>query len=143
VRSSRWRRGFDPDSTTPLGRLGEVGRPGTDLRLWLGGLVAVAVLWLPWLPGFLAQSGRVDAEFWIPRPTGRDVLEHARDLLSAYAPGALTAPLLVGCAVLVGLAAWHLRHRPELLVLLVLLVVGRWSANCWSACAGRSSTRGR
>ena len=84
----------------------------------------MAVLWLPWLPGFLAQSGRVDAEFWIPPPTGRDVLEHVRNLLSAYAPGALSAPLLAGCAVLVGLAAWHLRHRPELLVLLVLLVVG-------------------
>ncbi|WP_214408148.1 glycosyltransferase family 39 protein [Pseudonocardia lacus] len=119
-----WRRPFDPDGTAPMGRLGAVSRPGTDLRLWLAGLAAVVVLWLPWLPGFLAQSGRVDAEFWIPPPTGQKVLDHARDLLSAYAPGALTVPLLVGGAVLVAVAAWHLRHRRELLVLLVLLVVG-------------------
>lgn len=119
------RRGrHDPDRTAPLDRLGEVGRPGADLRLWLGGLLAVAVLWLPWLPGFVAQTGRVDGEFWIPPPTSRDVLAHLRDQLSAYAPGGLAVPLVAGAAVLVGLAAWHLRHRPELLGLLALLVVG-------------------
>jgi mannosyltransferase len=117
------RRRADVDGTAPLGRLGPVSRPGVDLRLWLAGLVAVAVLWLPWLPGFLAQAGRVDAEFWIAPPTAWDVLGHARDLVSAHAPAGATVPLLVGAAVLVGLAAGHLRHRPELLGLLVLLVV--------------------
>jgi mannosyltransferase len=118
-----WRRRDDVDGTVPLGRLGPVSRPGTDLRLWLAGLLAVAVLWLPWLPGFLTQAGRVDAEFWITPPTGAKLVGHARDLLSAHAPGWATAPLLLGAAVLVGLAAWRLRHRREVLALLVLLVV--------------------
>lgn len=118
-----WRQRSDADATTPLGRFGPPSRPGADLRIWLAGLAAVAVLWLPWLPGFLAQSARVDAEFWIPPPTAQQVLDHGRDLLSANAPAGTRTALLVGAVVLVALAGWRLRHRPELLGLLALLVV--------------------
>jgi mannosyltransferase len=98
--------------------------PGVDLRLWSAALAAVAVLWLPWLPGFLAQSARVDADFWIPAPTVQRVLEHLRDLVSARAPTGTGLPLVVVAVALVGVAGWSLRRRPALLGLLVLLVVG-------------------
>jgi hypothetical protein len=114
----------DPGTTRPLGRFGPPSRPGVDLRLWAAGLAGVAVLWLPWLPGFLVQSGRVDADFWIPPPSSQRVLDHFRDLISAYAPAGTQVPLLVAGIVLVGLAGWSLRHRPALFWLLLALVVG-------------------
>jgi mannosyltransferase len=118
------RRRADQHATSLLGRFGPPSRPGVDLRLWSAGLVAAAVLWLPWLPGFLAQSGRVDADFWIPAPSAQGVLDHVRDLVSAWAPAGTQIPLLVGAVAMVGLAGWSLRHRPALFWLLVLLVVG-------------------
>jgi len=119
------RRGrADQHATSPLGRFGPPSRPGVDLRLWAAGLAAVAVLWLPWLPGFLAQSARVDADFWIPAPSAQRVLDHVRDLVSAWAPAGTEGPILVGAVALVGVAGWSLRHRPALFWLLLLLVVG-------------------
>jgi hypothetical protein len=114
----------DPDTTHPLSRFGPPSRPGVDLRLWWTGLVAVLVLWVPWLPGFLAQTRRVDADFWIAPPTLGTLLAHGRDLLSAYAPAGAQPLLLAGAALLVALACWQLRHRRALLALLALLVVG-------------------
>jgi hypothetical protein len=113
----------DPGRTVPLGRREPVGRAAVDLRLWLLGLGAIAVLWLPWLPGFLEQSGRVDADFWIPAPSPQRVLDHVRDLVSAWAPAGTQIPLLVAAVALVGAAGWVLRRRPALFWLLLLLVV--------------------
>ena len=54
-------------------------------------LGAALLLWLPWLPSFLIQTRRVDNEFWIQPPTLKTVLEHWRNLGSAFAPGGSAA----------------------------------------------------
>jgi hypothetical protein len=60
----------------------------------------------------------------LPAPSAQGVLDHVRDLVSAWAPAGTQIPLLVGAVAMVGLAGWSLRHRPALFWLLVLLVVG-------------------
>lgn len=100
------------------------GRSWVTGRYWTAAGIAILVLWLPWLPAFLAQSARIDAEFWISAPTPQTVLEHVRDLAVAHSWDVALIPVVVTTVALAALGAWRLRHRPELLVLLVLLVVG-------------------
>jgi uncharacterized membrane protein len=100
--------------------------PNSQRQLWTWaiGLGAALLLWLPWLPSFLIQSRRVDNEFWIQPPTLKSVLEHWRNLGSAFAPGgALLVPLVLGFAGLALLGAWRLRRRPAVLLLLLLLLL--------------------
>jgi hypothetical protein len=95
-----------------------------QLRAWTIGLGAALLLWLPWLPSFLIQSQRVDAEFWIQPPTLKSVLEHWRNLGSAFAPGGVyLIPLVLAFASLALLGVWRLRHRPTLLALLLVLLL--------------------
>jgi hypothetical protein len=93
------------------------------LRLAIG-LGAALLLWLPWLPSFLIQSRRVYDEFWIQPPTLKSVLEHWRDMDSAFGPGGrYLLPLVLLFAALALLGAWRLRHRPAVLALLLLLLL--------------------
>jgi hypothetical protein len=72
----------------------------------------------------LIQSRRVDNEFWIQPPTLKTVLEHWRNLGSAFAPGAaLLIPLVLAFVGLALLGAWRLRRRPAVLLLLLLLLL--------------------
>lgn len=102
----------------------DAGRCWVTPRCWVAGGAAVLLLWLPWFPGFLAQSARIDAEFWISPPTPLQVLEHVRDLAAAYSPDAVAIPIVIATVALATLGAWRLRHRPELLLLLLLLLLG-------------------
>jgi mannosyltransferase len=98
--------------------------PQRQLWTWTTGLGVALLLWLPWLPSFLIQSRRVDNEFWIQPPTVKSVLEHWRNLGSAFAPGgALLVPLVLAFVGLALLGAWRLRRRPAVLLLLVLLLL--------------------
>ena len=98
-------------------------RPRADLRAIATGLALGMVAWLPWLPGFLKQSGQVDAEFWLPAPTGTAVLEHLRNLVSAHAPAPLTVVLALAAVAVAAAGAWRLRGRPEAVLLVALLAV--------------------
>src|SRR5262245_28819682 len=92
------------------------------LWTWTLGLAAALLLWLPWLPSFLIQSRRVDNEFWIQPPTLRSVIEHWRDMGSAFGPsGRYLYPLVLAFAGLALLGAWRLRRRPAVLALLLLV----------------------
>jgi mannosyltransferase len=65
------------------------------LRNWLTAQAAVFLLWLPWLPAFLAQSARVYREFWLPAPTWETVVGTVGVFLVDY-----LSPSLIGvCAV--------------------------------------------
>ena len=98
--------------------------PNSQLWAWAIGLGAALLLWLPWLPSFLIQSRRVDNEFWIQPPTLQTVLEHWRNLGSAFGPsGRYLYPLVLTFFGLVLLGAWRLRRRPAVLALLVLLLL--------------------
>jgi hypothetical protein len=98
--------------------------PDYRLRNWSIALGVALLLWLPWLPGFLVQIRRVDAEFWIPPPTLRIVGGTWRDFVSAFGPsGPSLAPILLAFGMVALLGAWRLRRRPALLALLLLLIV--------------------
>jgi 4-amino-4-deoxy-L-arabinose transferase-like glycosyltransferase len=101
-----------------------------QLWVWTIGLGAALLLWLPWLPSFLIQSRRVDDEFWIQPPTLKTVLEHWRNLGSAFAPGgAYLIPLVLAFAVLALLGVWRLRRRPAVLALLLLLLLAPFAGS--------------
>ncbi|SHK74380.1 Dolichyl-phosphate-mannose-protein mannosyltransferase [Pseudonocardia thermophila] len=92
----------------------------TDLRPLALGLGLGLAGWLPWLPGFLKQAGQVDAEFWLPPPTLGALAEHLRNMLSAHAPGPLTAVVALAAVGLAVAGCLRLRGRPEALLLLAL-----------------------
>ncbi len=56
-----------------------------------GALLAAGVLWLPWLPTFLAQAAAVDARFWLPPPTPPRLLSTLGEL-ALVLPGAWGTP---------------------------------------------------
>jgi uncharacterized membrane protein len=109
-----------------LRRAGGARDAAPDRRLlsWIAALAAALLLWLPWLPGFLVQVRRVDAEFWISAPTPKTVLETWRDFASAYGPGGpFLVPILLAFGAAALLGVWRLRRMPALLALLLLLIV--------------------
>lgn len=88
------------------------------------GLAAALLLWLPWLPGFLSQTRRVDEEFWLPSPTLDTVLDHWLDLVALFGPeGPYRLPIVLGAAALAVLGARRLRRTPAVVLLLALLVL--------------------
>lgn len=107
-------------------------KPKTFLRNWLLAQAGVLLLWLPWLPAFVAQSTAVYDDFWLPVPTAQTVINtfgvFASDMLPRT-PGALAGArvLFIGFAV-AGILS--LRRRPAplwfLLTMLVTPIAGEW-----------------
>jgi mannosyltransferase len=107
-------------------------------------LVAIILLYLPWLPISAAQAGHLEQHFWIPRPTGRTVLDTLDYLSSAFLftrspwqsdldawPGALLYLAFLGLLLL---GAWQLARRSTrwsvLLALLLLVpIAGEFAAS--------------
>ena len=105
-------------------------RPARFVRDWALAQVGVILIWLPWLPGFIAQTHQVQADFWIPFPTVERIASQAYELLAdqtfVTAPtgarwlvaGAIAAGL-VGLAIL-GLVA--VRRAPGWVAFLVVFM---------------------
>jgi hypothetical protein len=93
-----------------------------DVRGLATGIAFGVLGWLPWLPGFLKQASQVDAEFWLPAPSVHAGVEHLRNLLAAYASGALTVPVALAAVALACAGARRLARRPAGLLLPALLV---------------------
>jgi 4-amino-4-deoxy-L-arabinose transferase-like glycosyltransferase len=102
------------------------------LRSWFLAQAGVLLLWLPWLPSFVAQSTSVYQDFWIPIPTWRTVVNTIGVFASDMLP---PTPIAIGGAgvLFAGLAIagiLHLRRCPArlLFVLVVLLtpIAGEW-----------------
>jgi mannosyltransferase len=93
------------------------------LRNWLTAQAAVFLLWLPWLPAFLAQSARVYREFWLPAPTWETVIGTVGVFLVDYLP----LPLVGACAVgvlIAGLALsglLYFRRQPAQIAFLLII----------------------
>jgi hypothetical protein len=86
------------------------------------GLTAVLVCWLPWLPIFLSQAQRVDAEFWLSRPTLTTLLDHWTDLNAAFLPDGRWHVLIPAGGTFLALCASTWLSRRSTLMLVVLLV---------------------
>ena len=57
-----------------------------SLGNWVKAQIGIFLLWSPWLVSFIQQAGRVDKEFWLPKPTWEAVTQTLRSLLNASAP---------------------------------------------------------
>ena len=87
------------------------------------GLLVAFVLWLPWLPNFVAQSRRVDADFWVSPPTPTTVVDYWADLSTAFGPASAgRVVLLAALAGLVFFGCWCLRPVPDVIVLMLSLL---------------------
>lgn len=83
-------------------------------RWWVANVGALA-LFLPWVPSALHQFMRVQASFWIPKPTGLTLPNTLLEMTIAKTPHALTPALRYGLAALfIGLlAALFVRMRAQ------------------------------
>ena len=107
------------------------GREGF-LRNWLLAQAGVFLLWSPWLPAFVTQSGGVYREFWLLAPTWETIIGAVGAFLSNFLPlppaGAWGVWVLFAGLALLGLV--HFRRRPaRILFLLVVFLtpfVGEW-----------------
>lgn len=68
-------------------------RPGTQPAFqapsfwnWVKAQVGIFLLWSPWIPAFIKQSGAVYQRFWIPDPTWDGVIQLLKAFLNSAAP---------------------------------------------------------
>lgn len=112
----------------PIALTGAALALGAPWRRWLAAQLGVLILWLPWLPGLLAQVRSVTNGFWIAAPTAETLFWAVADFGTAYVPDWLP-PRPVWAGLVIGLACFgavHMartaKHRPALLALLSLLL---------------------
>jgi mannosyltransferase len=93
------------------------------IRNWLTAQAAVFLLWLPWLPAFLAQSAAVYREFWLPASTWGTVVGTVGVFLVDYLPlsrvGACAVGVLIVGLALLGLL--HFRRQPARTAFLLII----------------------
>jgi hypothetical protein len=53
---------------------------------WMKAQIGIFFLWSPWIFAFINQAGRVDQEFWLPKPSWDTVTRTLRTLLNASFP---------------------------------------------------------
>ncbi len=93
------------------------------IRNWLTAQAAVLLLWLPWLPAFLAQSEAVYREFWLPAPTWETVFGTVGVFLVDYLPLSLIGACAVGMLI-VGLTlsgSLYFRRQPARIAFLLVI----------------------
>jgi len=90
---------------------------------WMKAQMGILFLWSPWLAAFIQQAGRVDQEFWLPKPDWEVVSQTLRALLNASAPGQISQVITwILCAVLCfGLV--HYRKKLSIFFFLAALFV--------------------
>jgi asparagine N-glycosylation enzyme membrane subunit Stt3 len=106
-------------------------------RHWLLAQMAVVLLWLPWLPAFVAQAAGVYRRFWLPAPTLGTVLSVISEFLCAFLPlplpGILAVDIALFAVLLVGIR--RLRPRPAHGALLgtvfVIPLLTEWVVSLW------------
>ncbi len=111
---------------------------GARPRRWFLSQLLVGLLWLPWLPGFLAQARSVADGFWIAPPTWMTVAETFANFGMSFLPYWLPGRLLWAMP-LTALAAWGaivlLRHPQSrrvgmaLIALLLTPILGQLAAS--------------
>ncbi len=72
-----------------------------SLGNWAKAQIGIFLLWSPWLPAFIKQAGKVEQEFWIPKPSWDSVAQTLRTLLNPSAPDQINQVMTwILCAVL-------------------------------------------
>lgn len=111
-----------PDRT--VGGLRRLSVP-SRARPWLLSQMAIALLWLPWLPNFLRQS-QTYQQFWIEVPTWSSIQTLLYEFTSAYLPHWWLnrgQEILIAGALLLALVAKRRIAAREYLFLATLVVV--------------------
>ncbi|MBL8062310.1 MAG: glycosyltransferase family 39 protein [Anaerolineales bacterium] len=93
-----------------------------SFRSWVNAQIGTFLLWSPWLIPLLQQVGRVDQEFWLPKPTWEIVTETLRVLVNPSAPGQSMQVMMMWtlCAMLC-LGLVYYRKRFSIFLFLVAL----------------------
>lgn len=90
---------------------------------WVKAQLGILLLWSPWLMVFFRQAGRVNQEFWIPKPDWDTVLQTLRLFLNASGPGQVNQLLpvwiLFTLVLLLGVA--HFWKKKSIAVFLAAL----------------------
>lgn len=88
---------------------------------WIKAQIGIIILWSPWIPVLIRQVGRVDQEFWLPKPDWNTVTWSLRALLNASAPTQVSQVMTwILCAVL-GLGLIHYRKKISIFLFLAAL----------------------
>ena len=107
-------------------------RPKPFLHNWFLAQLAILVLWVPWLPGLIAQTTAVHDTFWLPAPTWQTVVNTIGVFASDLLP---QTPLALGGAgvLFAGLTVagvLHVRRHPARLLFLLAFsvtpIAGEW-----------------
>lgn len=88
---------------------------------WMKAQIGIFLLWSPWLLVFIKQVGRVDQEFWIPKPDWDTVIQTLRALLNASAPGQISQVMTWILCVVLGLGLVYYRKKLSILLFLAVL----------------------
>jgi len=95
-----------------------------SLGNWVKAQIGIFLLWSPWLVSFIQQAGRVDKEFWLPKPTWETVTQTLRSLLNASAPTQASQVMTwILCVVLCFGLVYYRKKLSILLFLAVLFAV--------------------
>jgi hypothetical protein len=86
--------------------------------------IGIFLLWSPWIFAFIQQVGRVDQEFWIPKPNWDAVAWTLRTLLNASAPGQISQVMTwTLCAVLCFGLVYYRKKLSILFFLIALFAI--------------------
>jgi hypothetical protein len=91
---------------------------------WVKAQIGIFLLWSPWIFAFIQQVGRVDQEFWIPKPNWDAVAWTLRTLLNASAPGQISQVMTwTLCAVLCFGLVYYRKKLSILFFLIALFAI--------------------
>jgi hypothetical protein len=93
---------------------------------WVKAQIGIILIWSPWMFAFIQQAGRVDQEFWIPKPGWDTVIQTLGSFLNYSTLGQAGQPIMIwvlyGMVLCLGLV-YFLKNMPRFLFLAALFAI--------------------